>query len=105
LLGGGAAFGLLATSPQPMVGASGAIFGLAAAWVLVWLGTIRAGGAGWTGLALRAAGAVALMVAVNVAMWLWQDGRLAWEAHLGGFVAGGAMAALLGRGPSERAAR
>lgn len=98
MVGGGAAFGLLATSPQPMVGASGAIFGLAAAWVLLWLGTIRDEGAGLPGLALRAAGAVALMVAANVAMWLWQDGRLAWEAHFGGFVAGGAMAAALGAG-------
>jgi len=35
---------------------------------------------------------------VNVVMWLWQDGRLAWEAHLGGFVAGGMTAAVLGAG-------
>ena len=43
LLGGGAAFGLLTSSPAPMVGASGALFGLAAEWVVAEVRRARPG--------------------------------------------------------------
>lgn len=92
-LGGAAVFGLLTSSPQPMVGASGALFGLAGAWkawdwqdarkiraplwpILLWL----------VGLAL-----------LNVALWVLEDGLLAWETHLGGFIAGWIWAMARGR--------
>ena len=83
-LGGAAVYGLLAQSGQPMVGASGALFGLAGA-ILAWMWedqpTLRA--------ALRFAGrAVLLLLAINVALHFVLQGQLAWETHLGGFLAG-----------------
>jgi len=93
-LGGGAAFGLLSRSPSPMVGASGAIFGLAAAWVVwEWQDRRQAGARGWA----AAAPAIWITLALagfNLAMWLFLSGMLAWQTHLGGFVAGAGFAAL-----------
>lgn len=93
-LGGGAAFGLLATSAAPMVGASGAIFGLAgAAGLMLWGDRHARGLRGWAALwpTLAAAGALVL---VNAATFALQGGQLAWEAHLGGWLAGTGFAAL-----------
>lgn len=93
ILGGALAFAALSTSFVPMVGASGAIFGLAGAW-LVWA---------WQDQpdrthAWRFAGQMVLLVIVlNAAIWYLQDGNLAWETHLGGFVAGAALASVLPR--------
>jgi len=81
---GGAAFWLISASPGPMVGASGAVFGLFGATMF------------WDWQRRRAAG-VALgpvwrmgfgLVLANVILWVLTQGYLAWEAHLGGFVAG-----------------
>lgn len=87
LLGGGAGFAALSTVSVPMVGASGALFGL--------LGALMVSGARRTwrrrGLGAAARGALALgavLAAVNLAVWWSTDGALAWEAHLGGFLAG-----------------
>jgi membrane associated rhomboid family serine protease len=90
LLGGGAAFGLLASSPAPMVGASGALFGLAAEWVVAEVRRTRPG----TGRVLRGLGLFALLLLLNAVVWIVQGGQLAWETHLGGFVAGLTLAAL-----------
>ena len=93
-LGGAVAFGLLASSPAPMVGASGAIFGLAgaAAW---WTWTDRRAQAmrGWQAVwpLLAITGCLILFNAIT---WALQNGNLAWEAHLGGFLAGLGYAAL-----------
>lgn len=84
LLGGAAGFAALSSAVQPMVGASGALFGL--------LGAL----AGWEWSARRLAREgiwpvlrlVGLLVALNAVMYWAMDGNLAWEAHLGGFVAG-----------------
>ena len=89
--GGGAGFGLLSLSLQPMIGASGALFGLAGA--VIWLETAdrrRLGISLWPIL-----GAIAGLVLLNVLMWLALDGVLAWETHLGGFVGGAAFGALM----------
>ena len=93
ILGGGLGFGLLSTSPSPMVGASGAIMGLVGVWI-VWdrrdmaaLGDPRA-----TPVAL---GRTAAVAALNLVMFLLADGLLAWETHLGGFLAGAAAATLI----------
>ena len=91
ILGGAAGYGLLNTSPQPMVGASGALFGLAGAWV-AWLYIDRF--AAQIGL-WPVARIVALLIAMNIVMWWAMDGQLAWQTHLGGFVAGWIMALLL----------
>ena len=83
-LGGGLVFAALNRSPSPMVGASGALFGLAGALVFMEFVARRD-----AERSLRpVAGTVAFLVLGNAAMWLWLDGLLAWEAHLGGFLAG-----------------
>ena len=88
---GAAAFNLLSEVPGPMVGASGVIFGL--------LAMITA----WQERALRLAGRsrsmiwrrIAGLVAINLALAWGLEGLLAWQAHLGGFVAGWLMALLI----------
>jgi len=82
--GGAAAFALLSASPGPMVGASGAVFGLFGATQF------------WDFQRRRAAHAplgpfwqmMAGLVLMNVVLWLMVGGLLAWQAHLGGYVAG-----------------
>lgn len=98
LLGGGAGFGLLSGSPAPMVGASGALFGLLGAWIWGLAADRRAAGRSlWP-----VAGLVAGLALLNLVMWVFLDGLLAWETHLGGFLAGAAIGALL---PRARAGR
>ena len=89
-LGGAAAFGLLSTNPAPMVGASGALFGLAAAWTVAEVQGAR----GLRARAIRALGITLSLVALNAATWALQGGHLAWETHLGGFLAGLVLAAV-----------
>ena len=91
LVGGGLGYGLLSTAPTPMVGASGALFGLAGAWV-AWdyADQFAAGEVLWPVLRM-----VALLVGLNLAMWWAMAGQLAWQTHLGGFVAGWIMAWLV----------
>ncbi len=93
MLGGGAGFGLLSHSPQPMVGASGAIFGLIGAWqYLDWHQRRR------TGLPVKPLlRSLFVFLLLNVALWAVMQGQLAWETHLGGFAAGWGVAALLMR--------
>ena len=92
-LGGGLGFGLLSTSPQPMVGASGAIFGLIGVWKHQEWRQRRARSQPLWPLWRSLAGFLAL----NVLMWALLSGQLAWETHLGGFIAGWAGSALLTR--------
>ncbi|MGR3540543.1 MAG: rhomboid family intramembrane serine protease [Hasllibacter sp.] len=89
-LAGAAAFGILSGAPQPMVGASGMVFGLAGAVQRLQFEDRRARRAS---IAPVAAGMAAL-AAANLLIWWWQDGLLAWEAHLGGWFGGWTMAAL-----------
>jgi membrane associated rhomboid family serine protease len=79
-LAGGGAFGLLSTSPAPMVGASGALFGLAAAALrLDWMSRRSR---------LGLAGALVGLLLLNLASWILTSGHVAWQTHLGGCVAG-----------------
>lgn len=87
-LGGGLAFGLISRSPQPMVGASGLVFGLAGAWAWGLVADRRRAGQGapaalWPFIAVTAG-----LVLFNVASFIWLEGLLAWETHLGGYAAG-----------------
>ncbi len=97
LLGGAAGFALLANTFSPMVGASGALFGLAGgllAWDYVDRFTLSE--RLWPVLRM-----VLLLGAMNLALWWALDGQLAWETHLGGFVTGWVTALLIdprGRG-------
>jgi rhomboid protease GluP len=95
ILGGAWAFGYLGPVVQPMVGASGALFGLAGAWVVwdVW-DAMRAR-PGIETLAYAVLWPVLFLVLMNIVMYWASDGQLAWETHLGGFVAGLAVAIIL----------
>ena len=87
-IAGAVTFGLLADIDGALVGASGAVFG--------FLGMITA----WQERALARRGLsrrpiwyrIAGLVAINAALDLGLGGLLAWEAHLGGFVAGWLLA-------------
>lgn len=81
---GALAYGAVMTSGQPMVGASGALFGLAGALVgWAWVSypdTFASFRGTWK--------ALAFLLVINVVMFLAFSGRIAWETHLGGFIAG-----------------
>ena len=87
ILGAASSFGLLDHGAAPMVGASGAVFGLAGALTL-WHMQARPGRV-WLRLALILTG----LILLNLIPWWLQGGRLAWQAHLGGFVTGFGFAA------------
>ncbi|MEM8615694.1 MAG: rhomboid family intramembrane serine protease [Pseudomonadota bacterium] len=91
VLGGATGYALLAPGLQPMVGASGALFGLAAgllAWMYVDRFTRHQG-------LLPVAQAVMLLVVLNLVLWWAMQGQLAWQTHLGGFISGWIMALLI----------
>jgi membrane associated rhomboid family serine protease len=97
LMGGAVGFAVLAENLRPMVGASGALFGLAGgilAWLYVDRYTSRAG-------LLPVAQAVLLLVVFNLVLWWAMDGQLAWETHLGGFLTGWILALLIDPRPRE----
>lgn len=94
ILGGAIGYATLSSSPVPMVGASGALFGLAGALVAWILQDLR--GAELRRTLIRIS---AYLIGVNVAMYWALDGRLAWQTHLGGFVAGLMLALFLGNLP------
>lgn len=91
---GAVAFGLIAETSGPLVGASGGLFGL--------LGVLKR----WEWATLRAIPdlnrkpfwrSLLGLVVLNVVLAVAAGGALAWEAHLGGFVAGWAIGMRLAR--------
>ncbi|TGD61206.1 rhomboid family intramembrane serine protease [Tabrizicola sp. WMC-M-20] len=87
-IGGGLAFGLLSRSPQPMVGASGIVFGLAGAWA--WgqmIDQSRTGQGRWQAIWPFLAISVGLAL-FNLVCFILLKGIFAWETHLGGYLAG-----------------
>jgi membrane associated rhomboid family serine protease len=85
--GGGLGYGMLATSPRPMVGASGMIMGLVAAWIAADAGQMAQDGVPPAEVARMVALRSAAVLALNLLAGVLQAGGLAWETHLGGFVA------------------
>jgi membrane associated rhomboid family serine protease len=85
-VGGSITFGLLASTPPdvPMVGVSGVVFGLIGVLKYAELAFIRRKG----GSMRRYLSSLAALAAVNVVISVALSGLLAWETHLGGFVAG-----------------
>ncbi|MFD1912970.1 rhomboid family intramembrane serine protease [Halodurantibacterium flavum] len=94
-IAGGVAYALLSSDMAPMIGASGAAFGFLGAWQFREARTrLR------FRLTLRPvlAAMVALVVA-NIALTMVMGGAIAWQAHLGGFIAGFALGPMtVGRG-------
>jgi membrane associated rhomboid family serine protease len=90
-IGGGIGYGVLGTGEAPMVGASGAVFGLVGAWKYWEWRDRRAFGADMRPLWMSLVG----LALLNVILWLALAGLLAWEAHLGGFLVGWAWAAFV----------
>ena len=96
-IGGGLAYGLLSPADNvPMVGASGAIFGLAGAFLMLSARQLRIRGQSVIPV-LKSAGALVLL---NLVLWWAMAGGLAWQAHLGGALVGIAFVALI---PPRRA--
>ena len=87
LLGGAVGFAGLSNAVQPMVGASGALFGLAGV-LTCWEYTVRRLAHEGIGPVLQVIG---LLVGLNLIMYWAMGGNLAWETHLGGFLAGWAV--------------
>jgi rhomboid protease GluP len=98
-IGGAGTFLALSPSPGPMVGASGSIFGL--------FGAVQY----WDWQRRRAAGAplgpfwkmMLGLVLMNVLLFALVGNLLAWQAHLGGYVAGFLFARLATPTPHHRA--
>jgi len=91
LVAGGAGFALFPILQAPMVGASGALFGLAG-MILCWEYQRSHSRHRSIKPVLKT---VAMIVVLNAALWAAMDGQLAWQTHLGGFVAGWALALLI----------
>lgn len=81
---GGAVFGLLSPQGIPMVGASGAVFAFLGLWIVWDWRRHRANRVPVRPVATR----VAVLAGLNVVFYVALGGLLAWEAHLGGFLAG-----------------
>jgi len=98
IIGGAIGYGLLAPTLAPMVGASGALFGLVGG-VLAWsyIDRFNLNKALWP--VLRAA---LVLVCLNLVLWWAMNGQLAWETHLGGFIAGWVAAMLIDPRPAKK---
>lgn len=97
IFGGAAGYALMASGVQPMVGASGALFGLAAGVVAASV-TDRIDDREPGQVVVRVLTMSVLgLIALNVLMYYVMGGQLAWQTHLGGFVAGWVAIAVLDR--------
>jgi membrane associated rhomboid family serine protease len=85
---GGFVFGLLGPASQPMVGTSGALFGLVGLLLVREAQARRADGASRLSVLATVLAWLAGLAALNLGFWWLQNGILAWQAHLGGFLMG-----------------
>jgi rhomboid protease GluP len=97
---GAAAFGLVERGDYPMVGASGAVFAFLGVWIAWDWRRHRAAGLPVGPVVRR----VVVLAVLNVLLYVGLRGLLAWEAHVGGFLAGLACGWWL-EGRNERLAR
>ena len=90
ILGGAVAFGALSQSLTPMVGASGGVFGLLGAYTVIDHAE-RARDGGSRAAGIRTALVCAGILILSLIDFVLRDALLAWQAHLGGFVAGAVL--------------
>lgn len=97
-IGGGAGYGLLASTNTPMLGASGAVFGLFGTSVYWEYQRLR-----HHRLSLKPIGQYVLgLVVMNLALYFMAGGMLAWQTHLGGFLTGLVLARIVTPTPGHR---
>lgn len=97
VVGGGLGYAILAQGLTPMVGASGAIFGIIGgllSWSYVDLFAMKE-------RLWPVARAILLLIALNLVLWWAMNGHLAWETHLGGFVFGWIFALMINPLPQD----
>jgi membrane associated rhomboid family serine protease len=97
ILGGALGFAALSSEVLPMVGASGALFGLAGAHVALHYQERRILHATQVPVLRTILG----LVALNLVLWWAMNGQLAWQTHLGGFVSGWILALWLNPDPGD----
>jgi rhomboid protease GluP len=83
-IAGGGLFALINVTSAPMVGASGAVFGFLGVWTAWDWRRHQAAGVSVRPVQMRALA----LVLVNVLFFFGLGGMIAWEAHLGGYLAG-----------------
>ncbi|MEL6960290.1 MAG: rhomboid family intramembrane serine protease [Pseudomonadota bacterium] len=96
IIGGAMGYAAFDTGLLPMVGASGALFGLAGgllAWSYVDRFTAHQG-------LWPVAQAVVMLIGLNFLLWWATSGQIAWQTHLGGFITGWLFANLIDPRPS-----
>ncbi len=97
IIGGGLGYGLLAPTLTPMVGASGGLFGLVGS-ILAWSYIDRYSSNETLWPVVKAG---LILIVLNIILWWAMNGHLAWETHLGGFVAGWIAALLVDPRPID----
>jgi membrane associated rhomboid family serine protease len=98
MVGGAAFYALTSTNGTPMVGASGALFGLAGA-LTAWQWTAQPN----TRASLRATWRlISFLLGINVVMFILFSGGIAWQTHLGGMLAGWFAGLILDRDSEGR---
>jgi rhomboid protease GluP len=80
----GVAFGLLESTAAPMVGASGVVFAL----IGLWLQTSRSELKRLGRPGRSTASVIISLIVIHVLLHVFMGGQIAWQAHLGGFIAG-----------------
>jgi membrane associated rhomboid family serine protease len=83
-LSSGVAFGLLESTAAPMVGASGVVFAFIGLWLQASRSELKR-----LGRPGRSTASVMMsLIVMHVLLHVFMGGQIAWQAHLGGFVAG-----------------